>query len=160
MKRAALRPVLRGTLALAVTALQAACGGSPAAPAGGGSGASASSAAIAPASDAGTPGDAALAVENEILASCSVSAPASCPAPAPRYADVEAIFTETCVPCHAGTTASPQWPLDSYTRVNAWAPDIEAELLDCDMPPIDGGVPITAAQRTALLAWLGCGAAN
>ncbi|HVY38604.1 MAG TPA: hypothetical protein VHM31_11735 [Polyangia bacterium] len=89
---------------------------------------------------------------------CSVTAPTSCPDPAPRYADVAPIISQRCaMPCHSGVPNGP-WPLTDYEHVADWADTVRADLLDCSMPPADGGVPITADDRTAVLTWIRCGA--
>lgn len=89
---------------------------------------------------------------------CSVTAPAACPDPAPRYADVAPIIDQRCAtPCHSGVPNGP-WPLTDYAHVADWADAVRADLLDCSMPPADGGVPITTDDRTAVLTWIRCGA--
>lgn len=87
---------------------------------------------------------------------CAVRAPTSCPEPAPRYADVEPVFAERCVICHAGNWNGP-WPLNSYQHVADWEDTIRSNVLDCTMPPLDAGVPITTEERTLILTWLRCG---
>src|SRR5580693_450279 len=75
-----------------------ACGGSPAAP---------------------VPRD--LGVEDAIRISCDVAAPTACPVPSPHYSDVAPILQKSCVPCHPGPAADPQWPLTEYEDVAPWA---------------------------------------
>ncbi|MFL5305871.1 MAG: hypothetical protein ACJ8F1_11690 [Polyangia bacterium] len=88
---------------------------------------------------------------------CSVAAPTSCPEPAPRYADVAGILNQRCaMPCHSGVPSGP-WPLTDYEHVADWADAVRADLLDCSMPPADGGVSITTDDRTAVLTWIRCG---
>lgn len=88
---------------------------------------------------------------------CEVTAPTSCPSPAPAYADVQPIFREHCVPCHGGVSGGP-WPLTDYVHVYDWKDDIRGDLVQCSMPPYDGGTPMPPAQRDAILVWLRCGA--
>lgn len=87
---------------------------------------------------------------------CSVSAPTTCPTPMPRYADVEPIFRQRCVVCHAPVGTGP-WPLNDYQHVSDWQFDIRADLLSCAMPPPDAGVELPATERTQILTWLRCG---
>ena len=86
---------------------------------------------------------------------CTVSAPTSCPTPMPRYADVEPIFKQRCVVCHAPTGTGP-WPLDDYQHVSDWQVDIRADLLSCSMPPPDAGLTIPPAESMQILTWLRC----
>ena len=87
----------------------------------------------------------------------SLEAPTACPDPAPTFADVAPIFGERCVtPCHSGTPNGP-WPLSRYEHIFDWQEDIRSHLLDCTMPPLDGGVAITTEERLAILNWIRCG---
>src|SRR5262245_15303976 len=52
-------------------------------------------------------------------ASCSVTAPTSCPDPAPHYADVMPIFRDRCVICHSGAVDGP-WALTDYEHIADW----------------------------------------
>lgn len=115
-------------------ALCAACGSSPSA------------------SDAG-----ALAVQNAIRTSCDLSSPAACPAPFPHYSDIAPIVQRSCVPCHPGATADSQWPLTEYDDVAAWADVVQNLLCTYRMPPLDGGIPMTDADRVVILEWIQCG---
>ena len=86
-----------------------------------------------------------------------VTPPTECPSPAPTFADVAPIIGERCSgPCHSGTPNGP-WPLATYQHVADWQDDIRSRLLTCGMPPLDGGVPITTAERIAILTWIRCG---
>jgi hypothetical protein len=86
----------------------------------------------------------------------SLQAPSACPSPAPTYANVEPIFRQRCVgPCHSGTADGP-WPLTTYEHIYDWKDIVSARLLDCTMPPLDGGVPITTEERLAILTWIAC----
>jgi predicted small lipoprotein YifL len=87
--------------------------------------------------------------------SCSVTAPTSCPDPPPRYADVQPIFEQRCILCHNGTNDGP-WALTDYEHIADWQEIIRADLLDCTMPPVDAGVPITRDERLAILVWIRC----
>jgi hypothetical protein len=86
-----------------------------------------------------------------------VTAPTACPAPEPRFADVQPIIHDHCAtPCHNGAPGGP-WPLDAYQDVKDWEDLIRSDLLDCTMPPADGGVPLSDADRAAILGWIRCG---
>jgi uncharacterized membrane protein len=104
-----------------------------------------------PPRDAGAGSDASVAPF-----ACDVTAPTSCPEPAPRYADVQPIFTRRCGVCH-GQDWTGEWPLDNYSHIADWQAEIRAELVSCSMPPPDAGVPIPDDERNAILSWLRCG---
>jgi len=90
---------------------------------------------------------------------CRVSAPTSCPSPGLRYNnDVKPIIDQRCTSCHSGQTE--QWPLTDYAHVASWYDIIPAQLLSCQMPPPDAGIPITNAERMTILTWLHCGFAQ
>ncbi|HVR60749.1 MAG TPA: hypothetical protein VMU50_02570, partial [Polyangia bacterium] len=129
----------RVSLAGAVLAMLA-----PVACSNGASGATASMGAAA-----GDPADAGAAV-------CSPIAPAPCPDPPPRYADVQGTLQQRCVPCHDGTPDA-AWPLQTYVEVAEWEDVVLDDLLRCTMPPADGGITMTDEERTALVTWIGCG---
>jgi hypothetical protein len=87
----------------------------------------------------------------------SLQAPTACPDPAPTFAQVAPIFGERCAtPCHSGTPNGP-WPLSRYEHIFDWQEDIRSHLLDCTMPPLDGGVAITTEERVVILNWIRCG---
>jgi uncharacterized membrane protein len=88
---------------------------------------------------------------------CDVVPPTSCPSPAPKFADVQPIFLNQCGMCH-GKDWTGQWPLDNYEHVADWRDEIRSELVSCAMPPADGGVTISLADRTKILQWIRCGA--
>jgi hypothetical protein len=85
---------------------------------------------------------------------CDVTAPRACPDPAPRYADVEPIFAEHCIPCHDGLGA--HWPLTSYEHVTDWYDTIRAMMLSCRMPPVDAGTSMQTSERELILTWIRC----
>ena len=87
----------------------------------------------------------------------SLQAPTECPQPPPTFAQVAPIIGERCAtPCHSGTPNGP-WPLARYEHIYDWQEDIRSRLLECTMPPLDGGVPITTDERRAILVWIRCG---
>jgi hypothetical protein len=107
--------------------------------------------AAASADDGGEP-----SVESEPLASCKVADP-TCTKPAPHYADITGVLDRSCNPCHTGVGKAP-WPLTDYDDVSAWAGSIEQDLSGCTMPPLDGGIGMSATERRLVLNWVQCGA--
>lgn len=93
---------------------------------------------------------------DEQPSACSVTAPTSCPEPAPGYADVAPIFERRCVACHAGNPGGP-WSLADYGHVSDWQDTIRSNVRDCSMPPSDAGIPMTLEERGAILTWIRCG---
>jgi hypothetical protein len=117
----------------------------------------------APASDAGgadgsvDPPEDGSVEETSSIACVNVPAPTSCPEPPVRFGDISGIIGQRCAtPCHNGTPNGP-WALFDYGHVKDWSDLIRAALLSCTMPPLDGGVAITAEEKTAILTWLRCG---
>jgi hypothetical protein len=108
--------------------------------------------------ESAAPEPSAAAVEDAIHASCTPNAPAVCTMPSARYAEVAPIFQKSCDPCHEDDAADGQWPLTQYDDVYPWASLVRQDLCSNAMPPADGGVPIAATDRLALLAWIQCGA--
>jgi hypothetical protein len=90
------------------------------------------------------------------VAACTVEAPTVCPDPPPRYADVAPLFQSRCVPCHYGAPGGP-WPLLQYQHIADWSDIVRGMVLDCSMPPPDGGVTMTNGEREAILTWILCG---
>jgi hypothetical protein len=87
---------------------------------------------------------------------CSVEAPTTCSDPPTRYADVAPLFERHCVPCHFGTPGGP-WPLTSYKHAVDWQDIIRTAMLECTMPPADGGGVMSNEDRLAILTWIRCG---
>lgn len=90
------------------------------------------------------------------LVECNVTAPNSCPSPAPTYADVAMIINRRCESCHSPRWTGP-WPLDTYQDVADWQDTLRSNMLDCSMPPLDSGIPMTNEERLVILSWLRCG---
>src|ERR1019366_9217489 len=65
---------------------------------------------------------------------------------------------KSCNPCHADDAPDGTWPLTGYGDVYPWASPIRQDLCANAMPPADGGIPIAASDRLAVLAWIQCGA--
>jgi uncharacterized membrane protein len=74
----------------------------------------------------------------------------------PTYNRVRSIINSACVPCHDGSDPDGSWPLTDYDDIAAWASTIKDDMLNCSMPPADGGVPITRHDRDLLVQWLLC----
>lgn len=83
--------------------------------------------------------------------------PTACPDPPVRYDDIRPILDARCVRCHDTVQGGP-WPLATYTHVADWQDIIRASMLDCTMPPLDAGVPMTTEERLTVLTWIRCGA--
>jgi cytochrome c5 len=88
---------------------------------------------------------------------CNVQAPTSCPEQHPVFADVQPIFARRCNPCHNGLAKDGPWPLKSYEEIVSWEDDVRSMVLNCEMPPPDGGIYISEEERQAILQWLRCG---
>jgi hypothetical protein len=95
-------------------------------------------------------------VESALLTSCKVTS-STCTKPAPHYGDIAPILDRSCNSCHTGIGHAP-WALTDYEHVSAWAEAIQQDLSMCTMPPLDGGVAMTAADRLEVLDWVQCGA--
>jgi hypothetical protein len=88
---------------------------------------------------------------------CSAVTPTSCPDPPLRYPDVAPIFHARCAAvCHSGIADGP-WSLRDYEHVADWWDVIRDDILNCSMPPMDAGVPITTEERIAIVTWIRCG---
>jgi len=98
------------------------------------------------------------AVEDAVHASCVGSAPTACATASAHYTDVAPIFQKSCNPCHGDDAPDGTWPLTGYGDVYPWASLIRQDLCANAMPPADGGIPIAASDRLAVLAWIQCGA--
>lgn len=138
------------------TTVLAACAGHSAAPhtndvaQGGSSGDQGESSCTPTAAIGGTGGARAVAP------ACTVTAPSTCPDPAPRYSDVQPIFEQHCVTCHFESQTGP-WPLTDYAHVASWQDTIRAELLSCSMPPPESGCRLPKAASELILSWIRCG---
>jgi hypothetical protein len=96
---------------------------------------------------------------------CVDAAPTACPSPAVTYGNVEPIFQARCVNvCHNGTTPDPTmpgtliWGFTDYEHVVSWQDTIRPAIINCTMPPVDAGVPLTVEERWAILEFIRCGA--
>lgn len=87
---------------------------------------------------------------------CKVVAPTECPESAPRYADVAPILLSRCVICHYGAFNGP-WPLSDYQHVADWRDFVRDDILNCSMPPLEGGVVMSNSERKRILEWIRCG---
>src|SRR5262245_16194356 len=83
------------------------------------------------------------------------------PAEMPSYTnEVAPILAAHCGQCHTREHLSPTapWPLDDPTDVAEWAGTIQADSVDCLMPPPEADAPLGDADRDTLHVWLLCGA--
>ena len=98
----------------------------------------------------------------EELVQCGpVDASTTCPSPPVTYAQIQPILEKSCVPCHDGTmkdvaTMDDIWPLTTYENVAEWESLVKDVILTCTMPPADGDVPFTNAERSAIVQWVLC----
>jgi hypothetical protein len=80
----------------------------------------------------------------------------------PTYAAIEPIVAKSCLPCHNDPNPDPDggdtWPLITYDDVAGWTSVVKEDILNCSMPPADGGVPMTAHDRDLFVQWILCGA--
>lgn len=88
---------------------------------------------------------------------CPNDLPASCPSPAPAYADAAPILATHCTKCHGPGGVEAVRPLDSYDAVFKLRGPVLNQIYACVMPPAPEA-PIPAAERKTVLAWLVCGA--
>lgn len=94
-------------------------------------------------------------------ADCDLTAPTACPSDMPTYADVEPIFAERCVVCHAGPSGEmcpTCWSLERHVDIKHWTMQIRNQMLQCAMPPVTSGMTMPDAERMKILEWLRCGA--
>jgi hypothetical protein len=92
--------------------------------------------------------------------SCEViDASAPCSMPMPSFAnDIFPMLQRDCNgPCHVQGGIA--WPLTGYQDVSDWSFLIQAQVDQCEMPPVDAGA-LPPADRKALLDWIACGSPN
>jgi len=91
-------------------------------------------------------------------ASCPNDLPASCPPGAPGYAaTIAPLIQARCATCHALGGQAADRPLDTYDDVFARRGAVLNQVYGCRMPPA-GAPQLIDDERSALLAWLVCGA--
>jgi uncharacterized membrane protein len=91
-------------------------------------------------------------------ASCPNDLPASCPSDAPGYAaTIAPLIQARCATCHAPGGQAGDRPLVTYDDVFSRRSAVLDQVYGCRMPPA-GGTALTSDERSALLAWLVCGA--
>ncbi len=86
---------------------------------------------------------------------CALLTAPDCTQPVPTYSELTPILKSSCIVCHDG--AHGVWPLTSYTHLSDWEDTVRSEVLNCRMPPLDSGVPITYEERKAIFTWVRCG---
>jgi hypothetical protein len=87
----------------------------------------------------------------------------TCSSTPPSYAKtIQPLVTNACVTCHYPESDLARSPLTSYADLQLVYGSALGQVSACLMPPPSGPdagqVPLTAAERTALLTWLACGA--
>jgi len=100
-------------------------------------------------------GDAVIG-QTSALSCPGVDASATCETDGAPFDAILPILQKSCIPCHDTSAPDAAWPLTTYDDVEAWSGVIEGDILRCSMPPADGGVPITSAERLALVNWMIC----
>src|ERR1051325_7677232 len=85
----------------------------------------------------------------------------TCPAVVPDFgSEVLPIIQGVCGNCHAPGGVEASLPITSYDEITS--PRVKTTafslVLGCSMPPADAPRPLTAAERSTLLAWFACGA--
>lgn len=82
-----------------------------------------------------------------------------CAAPAPSFAwEVVPILDARCNGCHDPALPNGPWPFHDYQDVLDWKGVFVDSLVNCTMPPADGGVALPEDERQRLFAWIACGA--
>jgi hypothetical protein len=90
--------------------------------------------------------------------SCPNDLPASCPSPAPGWAnDVADVIAARCATCHVKGGAAADKPLTDHAEVFARKGTVLSQIHACKMPP-EGATALTTSERLAIEAWLVCGA--
>jgi uncharacterized membrane protein len=90
------------------------------------------------------------------LTCAAVDASATCETDGAPFDAILPILQKSCIPCHDTSAPDAAWPLTTYDDVAGWSEIIEGDVLRCSMPPADGGVSITNADRLALVNWMIC----
>ena len=85
---------------------------------------------------------------------CETTAPTVCAMSPPTYNDVRPLFDAHCVSCHNGQGS--EWPMTQYQHIFDWKNEIRGDVLNCTMPPYDGGVAMPTEDRQKILEWLRC----
>ena len=89
---------------------------------------------------------------------CGTETALVCPPSPPRYVDeIAPLIAAKCgnAGCHDGLSGP--WPLTTYQTIQAWSDVIAYQLVQCAMPPADGGTPLSDPERALLLNWIACG---
>lgn len=87
---------------------------------------------------------------------CGLLPPANCSGPVPTYSELAPLIVLRCESCHSGMVGGP-WPLKTYQHLSDWQDAVRSEILNCRMPPVDSGVPITYEERQKIFTWVRCG---
>jgi len=74
--------------------------------------------------------------------------------PAPRFAQVQAVLTARCVPCHSGATAPLGIRFETREEIEARVDDIERQAVRTTAMPPGNATGITDQERQLLAAWI------
>ena len=88
---------------------------------------------------------------------CPELMPATCTDGTLTYAEVAPIVEQRCGSCHNDQPGAP-WPLNTWQTLTGWNTAVQDDLVNCTMPPADGGTGMTNEERAQLVHWLNCGA--
>lgn len=100
-----------------------------------------------------------LGCDDGSTAGCANDLPAACPAPAPSFqAQVAPLLAARCGGCHVAGGVAPTHRFGSWAQVYPQRTALLTQTYSCLMPPLDGGLALTAAERSLLFGWLVCGA--
>jgi hypothetical protein len=75
----------------------------------------------------------------------------------PTFESLQPILARSCLPACHDDSPDAAWPLTDYEDVRDWKLFVSQDLLQCAMPPIGSGYPITRADRETILGWISCG---
>ncbi|HTQ05038.1 MAG TPA: hypothetical protein VMI54_14335 [Polyangiaceae bacterium] len=85
----------------------------------------------------------------------------ACATNAPSYAtDIAPLVEARCLGCHFKGNPNSSVVLETQAEMSQQTQLVETQIYRCEMPPADGGIPLTDTERTELLQWLVCGAPN
>jgi cytochrome c5 len=101
-------------------------------------------------------GDAVIGQTTAALSCEAVDASATCQTDGEAFDAILPILQKSCIPCHSVSAPDAAWPLTTYHDVEAWSGVVEGDILNCTMPPVDGGYSITDTERLALVNWMIC----
>jgi hypothetical protein len=98
-------------------------------------------------------------VESSLYGSCThidVDA-AACDTDAATFESLQPILARSCLPACHDDSPDAAWPLTDFDDVRDWKLFVSQDMLNCSMPPIGSGYPMSRADREAILNWITCG---